>query len=68
MVKTKNAKLNHICKTALFIIILIYTCYLPHGIVMNKDDGYLAANHGSFIKMYRKAAENLEGIANKHFA
>ncbi|MGN0696675.1 MAG: ATP-binding protein, partial [Oscillospiraceae bacterium] len=34
----------------------------------NKDMNYIAANHGSFIKMYRKAADNIEGAANEYFS
>ncbi len=36
--------------------------------VNDRDDSYLAANHGSFIKMYRRAAENLEKTANEYFS
>ena len=34
----------------------------------NKDNGYIAANHGSFIKMYRKSTENLESAADRYFS
>ena len=34
----------------------------------NNDNGYIAANHGSFIKMYRKATENLESAADRYFS
>ncbi|MGN1415821.1 MAG: cache domain-containing protein [Oscillospiraceae bacterium] len=34
----------------------------------SNDMSYIAENHGCFIKMYRKAAENIEGAANEYFS
>ncbi|MGN0641821.1 MAG: cache domain-containing protein [Huintestinicola sp.] len=36
--------------------------------VDGNDLGYIARHHYAFIKMYRKAADNLEGAANKYFS
>lgn len=33
-----------------------------------KDTSYIAANHNNFIKMYRKAAENIEEAAHRYFS